>query len=229
VSDHDPNLKGNVAELKIAAEAAALGIDVLRPMTEHCRYDLVFELGGELKRVQCKTAPRHGEVVVVRFLSNRRGPSGYIRTKYTAEEIDAVAAYCPELDECFYIPIEVIEGTGTMHLRLGPARNGQRAGLNFAAEFRLGAVAQLGERRRGTPKATGSSPVSSTLVAIAPPVTLGAHEFRNHFGWYVERSAAGESFLITRRGKPYARLMPPFQQLTEPPGDEERPKLDIVS
>jgi hypothetical protein len=25
VSDHDPNLKGNVAELKIAAEAARLG------------------------------------------------------------------------------------------------------------------------------------------------------------------------------------------------------------
>ena len=103
--EHDPNLKGNVAELKIAAEAARLGIDVLRPMTEHCRYDLVFEIGGQLKRVQCKSAPRQGDVINVRFISNRRGPSGYIRTKYTADEIDAIAAYCPELDECFYLPL----------------------------------------------------------------------------------------------------------------------------
>jgi antitoxin (DNA-binding transcriptional repressor) of toxin-antitoxin stability system len=30
----------------------------------------------------------------------------------------------------------------------------------------------------------------------------------------MERAAAGESFLITRRGKPYARLSPPQEQLT---------------
>jgi antitoxin (DNA-binding transcriptional repressor) of toxin-antitoxin stability system len=28
----------------------------------------------------------------------------------------------------------------------------------------------------------------------------------------MERAAAGDSFLITRRGKPYARLSPPFEQ-----------------
>jgi antitoxin (DNA-binding transcriptional repressor) of toxin-antitoxin stability system len=33
----------------------------------------------------------------------------------------------------------------------------------------------------------------------------------------MERAAAGESFLITRRGKPYARLSPPHDQLEIPP------------
>jgi prevent-host-death family protein len=42
---------------------------------------------------------------------------------------------------------------------------------------------------------------------------VGAHEDRNHFGWYMERATAGEQFLITRRGKPYARLSPPHAQL----------------
>ncbi len=130
MSDHDPNLKGNVAELKIAAEAARLGVPVLRPMTEHERYDLVFEVGGEFRRVQCKSAPRRGDIVLVRFVTNRRGPNGFIQTKYTSDEIDAVAAYCPELDESFYLPIEFIDGLTTVHLRLAPARNGQRAGLN---------------------------------------------------------------------------------------------------
>lgn len=88
----DPNLKGNIAELKIAAEAARLGIPVLRPMTEHERYDLVFELGGRFARIQCKWAPSDGRVICIRMVTNRRGPNGFIRTSYTADEIDAIAA-----------------------------------------------------------------------------------------------------------------------------------------
>jgi antitoxin (DNA-binding transcriptional repressor) of toxin-antitoxin stability system len=36
---------------------------------------------------------------------------------------------------------------------------------------------------------------------------------RRNLGWYAERARAGESFLLTRRGKPYARLGPPSEQL----------------
>lgn len=214
VSGHDPNLKGNVAELKIAAEAARLGIQVLRPMAEHERYDLVFEIEGEFKRVQCKSAPRRGDVVVVTLLTNRRGPKGYVRTKYTANEIDAVAAYCPSLDECFYIPIERIAGMSAMHLRLGPARNGQRAALNFARDYRLGAVAQLGRASHWQCEGRGfESHQLHSRTAGADPVTLGAHEFRERFGWYLERASAGETFQVNRFGKPYARLCPPHGQL----------------
>jgi prevent-host-death family protein len=39
-------------------------------------------------------------------------------------------------------------------------------------------------------------------------VVIGARDFRNRFGWYVERASRGESFLITRRGRSYARLAP---------------------
>ncbi|TML79275.1 MAG: type II toxin-antitoxin system prevent-host-death family antitoxin [Actinobacteria bacterium] len=35
---------------------------------------------------------------------------------------------------------------------------------------------------------------------------VGAHEFRNRFGWYMERAAAGEEIVVTRRGKPHLRL-----------------------
>jgi prevent-host-death family protein len=36
---------------------------------------------------------------------------------------------------------------------------------------------------------------------------VGAHEFRNRFGWYMERAAAGEEIRVTRRGRPYVRLL----------------------
>ena len=60
-------------------------------------------------------------------------------------------------------------------------------------------------------RARGSSPLSS----ISPPATLevGAHEFRNHFGYYLERAAAGDDVLVSRRGRPYVRLTPVAPQL----------------
>jgi prevent-host-death family protein len=50
---------------------------------------------------------------------------------------------------------------------------------------------------------------------------VGAHEFRNHFGYYMERAAAGEEILIKRRGKRHARLGPPTT-----PGQE---RLSVVT
>ncbi len=72
--------------------------------------------------------------------------------------------YCPDLDECFLVPIETFEGQGFLYLRLAPTLNNQRVGCRMANQYRLGAVAQLGERRHGMPEARGSSPLSSMNV-----------------------------------------------------------------
>jgi hypothetical protein len=60
------NQRGAIAELKIAAAAAELGIPVLRPMTDHCRYDLAFEVAGRLLRVQCKCGSLDPDGAVIR-------------------------------------------------------------------------------------------------------------------------------------------------------------------
>lgn len=207
----NPNHKGNVAELAIAKEAASLGLSVLAPLTEHERYDLVIGIAGRLLRVQCKWANCKGEVVAAHLARNRRGPEGFIRRNYSADEIDAFGLYCGDLDRCFLIPIERIAGQWAIQLRLAPARNGQRAALHFADEYDLGAVAQQAERYRGTVEAGGSNPPSSTNREDSCEATfeeVGAHKFRNHFGYYMEQAAAGTEILIHRRGKPYARLCP---------------------
>jgi prevent-host-death family protein len=208
------NHKGAVAEAKIAAAAIELGIPVLRPMSEHGRYDLVFEVGSELLRIQCKWANRKDQVVVIHVGGNYLSPRGYVRSTYGADEVDAVAAYCADLDACYLLPIELVAGQYMLHLRLAPTKNGQRAGLHFAADHLLpGAIAQLGERSDGIRKVVGSSPTSSTGSQAPAAVGVGANDFRRLFGWYAERAAAGEEFLITRRGKPYVRLTPAQPQL----------------
>jgi prevent-host-death family protein len=169
----DQNIKGNVAELAIAAEAARLGLTVLMPMTEHERYDLVLGIAGKLLRVQ------------------------------------SIGVYRGELRRCYFLPIVDFAGKKMVHLRVGPARNNQRASLHWATDYEFpGAVAQLEERRHGMAEVRGSSPLSSTAEFSASNEVVGAHEFRNRFGFYLEQAAAGSEISISRHGRPYARLVP---------------------
>ncbi len=194
----NPNHKGNVAELAIAKEAASLGLSVLAPLTEHERYDLVIGIAGRLLRVQCKWASRKGDIVYVRLKSSYHSPGrGYVVSTYSRREIDAVAVYCGDLDRCFLLPIDLVVGRGVITLRLEPTRNKQRAALNWATEYEFrGAVAQLAERVDGIDEAGGSNPLSSTNQESSSEATIeevGAHQFRNHFGFYMEQAAAGQA------------------------------------
>jgi hypothetical protein len=154
--------KGAIAEAEVAAAATRAGIVVLRPDTDGRRYDMVLDTRLELLRVQCKYAQCKGDVIVVHTRTSRLTPSGYRRTTYTRDEVDLIAVFCPDVEECFFIPIGAVEGRCVLHLRLAVARNNQRIGVTMADDYRLGAVAQLGERRAGSAKVRGSSPLSST-------------------------------------------------------------------
>ena len=166
--------KGAIAEMAIAWEATRLGIEVYRPITEGGRFDMIFLVGDDLARVQCKWAPRQGDVIVVRCYSNRRAKEGLRRRVYTADEIDAFAAYCPEVDRCYFIPFGAIPARSQILLRLGPTQNRQRELVNWAADYEFaaklgrqdGAIAQLGERRHGMAEVVGSSPTGSTLSRV---------------------------------------------------------------
>jgi prevent-host-death family protein len=206
------NRKGAIAETKIAAAATELGIPVLRPIVEHGRYDLGFELGDRLLRVQCKYASLddEGAVIRVNLQSCWLSPNGYVWSSYSEDEIDLVAVYCGDLDRCYLLPCSLVAGRRAIYLRLSPPRNAQRACINLASEFELpGAVAQWNERPAGSRKVVGSNPTSSTTSQTE----VGCHEFRSHFGYYLERAAAGDEILIRRRGRPYARLAPVQPQL----------------
>jgi PD-(D/E)XK nuclease superfamily protein len=156
------NQKGAIAEAAIAYAATKLGFGVLRPLADGERYDLVLDLRPTLVRVQCKWAVMRGQVIEVRTGTNRRGPDGFIRTTYRHDEIDAIAAYCEALDRCYLLSISLAAGRSAFYLRLAPSKNNQRLGVNWASDYELGAIAQLGERRHGMAEAVGSSPTSST-------------------------------------------------------------------
>ena len=74
----------------------------------------------------------------------------------------------------------------------------------------------MGERSAGSRKVVGSSPTSSTPENDGATV-IGAHEFRERFGYWIERAARGEAVAVTRHGKPFVTVIgaaPQFQLAT---------------
>src|SRR3954451_7530149 len=212
----DSNQKGAIAEAKIAAEALALGIPVLKPVAEHGRYDLAFDLEGELLRVQCKWGTLKDGVVKAHIGGSRHSPRrGYVLSTYSATEIDAVAIYEATLERFFLVPGEVVEGLSYLHLRIDPPKNNQRGAINWASGYELWGCSSAGRATRWQRVGRGfeSPQLHSSSGGADRLETVGAHDFRNRFGWYIQRAAAGESFEVTRRGKPLAHLSPPNAQL----------------
>jgi hypothetical protein len=168
VRDLTTNQKGAIAEAAIVYEAAKLGIIVSRPLDD-ARYDLIFDVPQGLMRVQCKWAPRVGDVVVIRGYSSRRAREGFRRLVYTSDEVDAIAAHCPDTGRSYLLPAAEFSGCRQICLRLRPTRNNQHALVHWADMFEFsarlrapGPIAQLGERLHGMQEAAGSSPAGST-------------------------------------------------------------------
>jgi hypothetical protein len=133
------NQKGAIAEMKIAAIAIDVGVGVCLPVADEA-YDLILDVGHSLLRVQCKWAARIGETVLIRCRRCRRGPQGLIHRSYASGEIDAVAAYCRELDQAYLLPVEMSVERAAVQLRLTPTRNNQKMGIHWARDFELGAT-----------------------------------------------------------------------------------------
>jgi hypothetical protein len=137
-----PSKKGAITEAAIALAAIRLDLLVLRPMTEGGRYDLALDTGEQILRLQCKSAWRQRDVLITPCNTNRHTPRGYIRTTYSAAEVDAVAAYSPDTDRCYLIPIRDVAGMSAVSLRLAPTRNNQMLKIRWAKDYEFEASLQ---------------------------------------------------------------------------------------
>jgi hypothetical protein len=55
--------------------------------------------------------------------------------KYTAEEVDVIAAYCAETEQVYILLPEDFTGRREVRLRVMPALNNQRLKINRAEDF----------------------------------------------------------------------------------------------
>ena len=115
--------KGSIAEAEIVAAALRLGVGVFRPLSDGERYDLIFDLRPRLLRVQCKWARRYGDVIIVRCYSARRNREGLLNRCYSRDEIDLIAAFCPDVERAYLLPPDICTGRRAVQLRLQRTTN----------------------------------------------------------------------------------------------------------
>jgi PD-(D/E)XK endonuclease len=129
--------KGDLAELKVAADLLERGCQLSIPFGEDCNYDLIADAGPVLHRIQVKYTESNGEIVLIRCRSHSLTKGKIRHTKhYTAETVDWIAVYDRTTDRCYYCPSsELGSGRCELSLRLVPARNGQRIGVRDADDY----------------------------------------------------------------------------------------------
>lgn len=98
--------KGDMAELRVAAELRKLGHTVLMPFTESKSYDLVADTGDEFVRVQVKYASLKDGKLKVSCYGPNSSKSGNNTTFYTKETVDGIAGFCGETEEIYWVTIE---------------------------------------------------------------------------------------------------------------------------
>jgi hypothetical protein len=95
------------------------GIPVLKPIAEHGRYDLAFDLGHRIVCVQCKWGSRKGDVICINLVTYRWSGRGSVRTTYAAGD----RRRCRLLRRArsrLPLAVDKVAGMKTLNLRVGP-------------------------------------------------------------------------------------------------------------
>lgn len=137
---------GDRTEARVLAALVERFPVVLLPWGENHRFDLVVQtIDGEYLRVQCKTSRlRSGAVVFNTVSFTYHHPANMAREDRTTQhwstgyegQADVFGVYCPETRETYLVPVAEAPGR-QCRLRVTPSRNGQRAGIRWAADFRI--------------------------------------------------------------------------------------------
>jgi hypothetical protein len=119
-----PKKRGEWAEAQFLAKAAALGQVVSRPWGDSNAYDFVVESNGRFLKVQVKAtiSPRHRKTCCAWACCVH--PTGARR--YTADEIDFLAAYIIPEDVWYIFPGKLIAELGYALMTVSPSEPGHR-------------------------------------------------------------------------------------------------------
>ena len=123
---------GSVAEAAVLSSLLRVGHDVLTPFGGGLGYDLAYDDGDRITRVQVKSGKLSGGVI--RFNTASIARSGE-RVGY-AGRADEFGVYCAEIDRVYLVPVGLMSRNGGW-LRVAATRNGQSKGILWAKDYEL--------------------------------------------------------------------------------------------
>lgn len=123
---------GTRTEGRILAALLQMGKQVLLPFGGGSRYDLAYDEGGQLVRVQCKTARLQRGALIFNTCSLGRGN---VQHHYD-DDADVFGVYSPELDSVYLVPVKGIS-RGKASLRVDQPKNSMVSGIRWAADYKV--------------------------------------------------------------------------------------------
>ena len=124
---------GNIARGAVALALLQQGKQVLLPLNDDQRYDLVIEDGTGFFRVQCKFGRLGQGVVMFRTASYNRS-SGHRDYRGAA---DYFGVYCPALNASYLVPVDDAP-LRICFLRVEPCKNKQARKVRWADDYVIG-------------------------------------------------------------------------------------------
>lgn len=128
---------GNNSEAQALVNLSSLGAIVAIPFGNTAAYDLIADFGGELYKVQVKTAKaRTGGLFVKLQRSYTIGAKSVYRN-YQPGDFDLLVVYSPSTDEIFGILAEECITKSSLLLRYTVPRNGQKKNVLMKDNYLL--------------------------------------------------------------------------------------------
>lgn len=126
--------KGDIAELAVATDLVKRGNQVAFPFSTSCDWDLLVVFDDRIEKVQVKYAKVVNGVIPIRSRTHSNTSAKQTSRTYTSDDIDWLAVYCPDTDECYYVHSSAL-GQESFQLRVTPTKNNQNNGVRWAKDY----------------------------------------------------------------------------------------------
>jgi hypothetical protein len=103
----DTKIKGDYAELLVAAKALSKGWGVLKPIGDRLPYDLVFDVAGKLVKIQVKSAwyQERTDTYQIKTVMTKSNRGEYKFCRYNETDFDFAIAHLQGEDSFYVLPM----------------------------------------------------------------------------------------------------------------------------
>lgn len=139
-----------------------MGFSVFVPFGDNEKSDMLVEINGEFKRIQCKTSEKMKVGYFDLDISRSMGHKVSVKFPYTSTEVDYFSCYNIESKTLVLIPIEHVEGQKRLRIRLEEVENHNQYKLKIFSDYTFEKHLRDICRPHGRKTFGGSSPSSWT-------------------------------------------------------------------
>jgi hypothetical protein len=127
--------KGDTGLIQVIADLDRKGIKVALPISEHLPFDLIaISANGKLARLSVKYVGLVNGSIVIPLRSISTNTQGWKAKTIDFSDIDAIAVYCPENQNCYYIKSSFAKDFKSgISLRIEKAK--RKGKFNIAADY----------------------------------------------------------------------------------------------